>query len=95
VDREVGFSFRRGDGFILPRSGVALGTDALRRRRSAVPVAFRGCRSGPGTSLPPSPSGFLGLGILGSSTDQPEPGRDQGEADAFFPAEVLAQEGGG
>ena len=31
---------------------------ALRRRRPAVPVAFRGCRSGPGASLPP-PSRFL------------------------------------
>ena len=67
----------------------------LRRRRSAVPVAFAGCRIGPGTSLPPSPGDFLGLELLGSSTDQPEAGRDQGEADAFFPAEVLAQEGGG
>jgi hypothetical protein len=29
-------------------------------RRSAVPVAFRRCRIGPGTSLPPPPKGVLG-----------------------------------
>jgi hypothetical protein len=62
MDRQGGILFKKEWLRPAPIRPCPRRRHALRRRRHAVPVAFPGCRSGPVTSLPPSPKSYPRFG---------------------------------